>query len=282
MQPDIKLGLIGDNIAASRAPALHELCGSLHGLKVSYQRYIPRELGLDFVQTFERCRADGLAGINITLPYKAQVMTLISVDDPMVRQMGAVNTVLFSGGKPKGFNTDHSGFIAAYRAAFDAEKPGIVAQLGCGGVGKAVGFGLVGLGASEIRLVDTDRTRAEELAKNLRSAGTTNIKIVDSVAEAMAGADGAVNCTPLGMVGYGGSPCADKDFAGQRWAFDAVYTPLNTLFRGQALAVGATFISGFELFFQQGIHAFELFTGQKPQHIDELHRRLLSDVERDT
>jgi shikimate dehydrogenase len=48
------------------------------------------------------------------------------------------------------------------------------------------------------------------------------------------------------------------------WAFDAVYTPVDTPFRAQALAAGAAFLSGWELFFRQGIDAFALFTGSRP------------------
>ncbi len=279
MQTIIKLGLIGDNIAASSAPDLHEYCGSLHGLEVSYNRYVPKELGLDFVQTFEHCRNEGLTGINVTLPYKEQVVELIAVEEPMVQQIAAVNTVLFSQNGATGYNTDYSGFISAYRSRFGPKKPGIVALIGGGGVGKAIGFGLIALGADEIRLVEPDKARADALAERLQAAGASRITLAQNVSAAMNGADGVINCTPIGMVGYGGSPCLDKDFSQQSWAFDAVYTPINTPFSAQAKAVGADFISGFELFFQQGLHAFELFTGHEPIHSDQLRKRLMQNLQ---
>jgi shikimate dehydrogenase len=63
------------------------------------------------------------------------------------------------------------------------------------------------------------------------------------------------------MHGYPGSPVPDGAFPAGAWAFDAVYTPMETPFRAQALSAGAAFLSGYELFFHQGIQAFEIFTG---------------------
>jgi shikimate dehydrogenase len=66
------------------------------------------------------------------------------------------------------------------------------------------------------------------------------------------------------MTGYPGSAVPDEAFPRAAWAFDAVYTPVDTAFRTQALAAGAAFLSGWELFFRQGIDAFALFTGHRP------------------
>ena len=115
--PDLLLGLIGDNIAASRAPLLHRLAGAQAGLSVRYDRLVPKEMKRDFEAVFAQCRAGGYRGINVTYPYKERVTALVAIPDPLVRAMGAVNTVIFGEGMPQGFNTDHSGFIAAWRAA---------------------------------------------------------------------------------------------------------------------------------------------------------------------
>ncbi|WP_265518656.1 shikimate dehydrogenase family protein [Nitratireductor luteus] len=271
----VRLGLIGDNIRASRSPVLHRICGALAGLEVSYDLYIPSDLGLTFEETFARCLADGLAGFNVTLPYKERVMKLVEVENPMIARIGAVNAVKLTVDGARGFNTDYSGFISAFRAAFGERKPGIVALIGGGGVGKAVAFALAALGAEEIRVIDRDLPKAEALAVALGAAGAASAVAKTDVAVAMTGADGVVNCTPLGMTGYPGSPVGETDFAGQSWAFDAVYTPVETLFKQQAEAAGLDFISGYELFFYQGVDAFEIFTGTRVSELDTLRRRLL-------
>jgi len=206
------LGLIGDNIRASRAPALHRYAGELAGLDVSYDLFIPPAMGKSFDEVFAELQAGGIAGVNVTLPYKERVVPKVRVADPSIARIGAVNTVRFGADGAQGFNTDYSGFQAAYRAAFGPTPPGRVVMIGAGGVGKAVAFGLVGLGAAEIIFVEKDMSKAVELAKAVTAAGAGRTKgRVDTLA-ALKGADGVINCTPLGMVGYPGSPVPDGAF----------------------------------------------------------------------
>jgi shikimate dehydrogenase len=63
------------------------------------------------------------------------------------------------------------------------------------------------------------------------------------------------------MVGYGGTPLPAEAMAGAEWAFDAVYTPVDTQFLTDAAAAGLAVISGYELFFFQGVHAWAHFAG---------------------
>src|SRR5690606_25854699 len=130
----LKLGLIGDNIAASKAPLLHSIAGRLSRLVVSYERLVPRDLGTDFDGTFDGCAASGYRGVNVTYPYKEQAARRVRIDDHLIRAMGAVNTVIFEPGGPVGFNTDYSGFIAAYRQARGESPAGRVCMVGAGGV----------------------------------------------------------------------------------------------------------------------------------------------------
>jgi shikimate dehydrogenase len=274
--PDLLLGLIGDNIAASRAPLLHRLAGEQNGLRVRYDRLVPKELGLDFESVFARCRVGGYRGINVTYPYKERATAHVTIPDPLVRAMGAVNTVIFGDGEPAGFNTDHSGFIAAYRSARGSVSPGAVALIGAGGVGRAVAFGLVALGAAEIRLFDRDAARTSALCRDLAPvAGPTLIVAAPSPGAAAAAATGLVNCTPVGMTGHEGSPLDPAAMGGAAWAFDAVYTPSDTRFLADAAAAGAAVISGWELFFWQGVHAWAHFAGL-PLDAERLRADLLA------
>ncbi|WP_370269192.1 shikimate dehydrogenase [Nioella sp.] len=262
--PDLHLGLIGDNIARSRSPLLHRLAGEQNGMTVQYDRLIPRDLGQEFNAVFDQCPGHGFRGINVTYPYKERAAAKVTVDDPWVRASGAVNTVLFDADGPKGFNTDYTGFVAAYRAT-RIDVPGISCLIGTGGVGRALAFGLVALKATEIRLVDRAMAKAEALADDLRAvAGDTRIAAFADATEAARGAQGLLNGTPVGMVGYDGTPLAADAMQGADWAFDAVYTPVDTQFLKDATARGLDIISGYELFFWQGVHAWEHFSGGKP------------------
>jgi shikimate dehydrogenase len=263
----IRLGLIGDNIAASRAPELHQVAGRLCEMEITYDLLIPRNLGLNFDLVFDRARDEGYRGLNITYPYKEVVVRRLETQDRSVRLTGACNTVLFESSGPAGANTDFTGFLSAYRSSFGTTEPGAVAIAGCGGVGRAISFALAQLGASALRLLDTDRTRSESLAQAL-SAGAPSLKVsvAASANQACEGADGLVNCTPLGMIGYGGNVFPPDQIAGRGWAFDAVYTPVETPFLRSARAAGLAVMSGYELFFNQGVDAFRIFTGRSVEY----------------
>ncbi|NIZ15430.1 shikimate dehydrogenase [Phaeobacter sp. HF9A] len=261
MSADLKLGLIGDNIALSRAPLLHRLAGEQNSMIVQYDRLVPRDMGEDFDTLFERCAGRDYRGINVTYPYKERAAAKVMISDPLVKAIGAVNTVLFDADGAKGYNTDYSGFIEGYRGLRGDTAPGICCLIGTGGVGRAIAFGLVALGASEIRLVDRDRAKAEALAADLHAAGA-RAGVFDSAERAAQGASGLLNGTPVGMVSYGGTPLEATAMSGATWAFDAVYTPLDTLFLTDATAAGLDIISGYELFFFQGVHAWAHFAGK--------------------
>jgi shikimate dehydrogenase len=274
---DLRLGLIGDNIAQSKAPLLHETAGRLAGLAVRYDRLVPREHGLDFGALFARCAAEGYRGLNITYPYKEQAARQVAIDDPLVRAMGAVNTVIFEADGARGFNTDYSGFIAAYRQVLGARRAGRVWMIGAGGVGKAVAFGLLTLGLEALSIVDLDRAKATDLATRLRAAAPQlPVTFADSPDDLSGPVDGVINCTPIGMVGCAGTPLSRDRMRGAAWAFDAVYTPLETQFLQDAAAEGLTVISGYELFFHQGVDAWQIFSG-RPVEAAQL-RRLLTEA----
>lgn len=270
----VKLGLIGDNIAASQAPRFHRLAGRQNGVEVTYDRLVPKDMGKEFDALFGWAADGGFQGLNITYPYKERAATKVVIDDPLVRAIGAVNTILFNKDGPHGFNTDYSGFVAAYQKGRGTARPGPTLVIGAGGVGKAVAFGLVALGVQDLRLADTDLAKADDLAKALRLASPALIVTTGTEASPLSkGAAGLINCTPVGMVGYDGTPLTPADMAKADWAFDAVYTPVDTQFLNAAASHGLTVISGYELFIGQGVDAWRLFTGL-PLDIDRLRRDL--------
>ena len=170
----IRLGLIGDNIAASRAPDLHHAAARICGIDVKYERLVPRDLGLTFDDVVERAKQDGFRGLNITYPYKEQVLRFVTIEDPVVRTIGACNTVLF-GAPAIGFNTDYTGYVSAFRAQFGARPPGAVAMAGSGGVGKAVAFGLAKLGAKSLALVRHRRRQVTQPRSRASAASRRNV-----------------------------------------------------------------------------------------------------------
>lgn len=278
-QKTLRLGLIGGNITQSRAPALQITCGLSVGRNVSYDLIIPDERGLTFDAALTFCRDAGYDGVNVTYPYKEQAAARAEAGDPVLRDMGAANTVCFSKNGMLAYNTDYSGFMSAYRARWGGAAPGRVLVLGAGGVGRAITFALGKLGADEVLLVDTDAAKVAALADAAATAIGGKVKAaVPGLPSDFSGIDGLVNCTPLGMTGREGTPLPHNAKGSPRWAFDAVYTPEHTQFRGQAEALGAQFLSGYELYLHQGLHAFRIFSGTEVSDPDwvraTLHRGL--------
>lgn len=257
-----RLGLIGGNITQSRSPALQILCAMSVGQNASYDLLVPEEQGLTFEQMLARCGASGFDGVNVTYPYKERVLDLVNAGEPALNALGAANTVCFTSGAPVAWNTDHTGFIAAWRDRWNTALPGVALVIGAGGVGRAVTFALAALGASEIILVDADEAKAAQLAREVSGfTGTRTTQRLISGLHDLSGIDGIVNGTPLGMNGRPGSALPANATGKPTWAFDAVYTPEQTLFRSQVTAMGADFLSGYELYFHQGVQGFKLFSG---------------------
>ncbi len=260
----VRLGLIGGNITETRSPVLHAACGLSLGVNVTYDLIIPAERGQSFAELLAQCERAGFDGVNVTYPYKEEAARLVPAGTPAVAAMGTSNTVLFTPEGPRAFNTDYSGFIAGYRAQFGAAAPGRVLVLGTGGVGRAIAFALADLGADAIALYDTDQSKVESLAAALeKHCRAEIIRAAPDMLCDLSPFDGVVNGTPLGMIGRPGSPLPATATGSVRWGFDAVYTPEHTEFRARIEAMGGAFMSGYELYFHQGVDAFEIFTGRQ-------------------
>jgi shikimate dehydrogenase len=258
-----EFGLLGHSIGHSMAPMLHETLGQLTGRNVRYPLHDHTITEVPDIGGFlASLAARGVTGINVTHPFKELVAPFVSIDDPIVRALGAINTVRFEAGAIKGFNTDYTGMAQAYRERFSDQPPGAVALLGAGGFGKAAIFAMADVGATVIHLYDPDANRAKSLADAVHAVTTSSVTLFDTAEAAVAGVQGVLNGSPIGMYLYPGNPVDPQALRGVRWVFDAVYAPLETEFLNSAAALGAITMSGSELFFWQGIHAFEIFTGE--------------------
>jgi quinate/shikimate dehydrogenase (NAD+) len=190
------------------------------------------------------------------------VIDLLDELSPGAASIGAVNTVVVRDDALIGHNTDTTGFARAASKLVTASGHGAVAVIGAGGVGKAIGFALADLRASELRIFDTDRAKAEHLAALLQ--GHQGVRVADSIEDALRGAVGVVNGTPVGMLPSRGTPVPEALLHRGLWVADAVYSPLWTPLLTAAKAKGAEVMTGRDLAIYQAADAFELFTGLKP------------------
>ena len=275
----MKMGLVGSGISRSRMPRLQQYLGSLVNVPLDYVLIDGENIdGFDPVQTIKQALAEGFNGLNVTHPYKQKVYDLVS--EPAVaghQAIGSYNTLKFDQSRIYGANTDYSGFIRGYRYRRGIAEPGRVVLCGAGGVGRAIAFGLAAMGATHIAIYDLVTAQAQSLSDALLQRGVSaHVIAAEQLADAILKADGLVNCTALGMFNHPGTAFPAAAIGPQSWAFDAVYTPLETEFIACCRNAGVQCISGCDLWIFQGIDAFRIFTGIEIEASDELISTALS------
>ncbi len=253
-------GLIGSHIQKTRLPrALRRLCDEA-GIGFEFNLIDTDGIvDFDFDAQVDDLRQKGWSGVTVTHPYKTHAAryagdTLL----PEIARLGASNTLIF--GPPlSGYNTDFTGFISAWRTGLGDKVPGHVAMAGAGGVARALAFALAELGATSISIWDVEPGKAEQLADE---CGEPARAILPSQSnDAASAADGLINATALGMEHAPGMAFDAHHIGPQSWAFDAVYTPTNTVFLQQCRAAGLECLTGFDLFCHMAIGSFEAYTG---------------------
>jgi shikimate dehydrogenase len=268
--------LIGSGIGTSLSPALHEHEGDELGLRYFYRLRDLAALGLPPTavgDVLAAVRLAGFDGVNVTHPVKQLVLDHLDRLSPDAAAIGAVNTVVFDDGGATGHNTDLPAFVNGLRAGLPDAPLDRVAVAGAGGAGAAVVHGLASLGAARIRIFDVDRRRAQRLATQVsdRHANLAPARPVDTIAEAVEGADGVINATPVGMEGHPGAPIPIDLLRPDLWVADVVYRPLETELIAAARARGCRVLDGGRMTVFQAVESFRLFTGMEPDADRMLH-----------
>ena len=281
----ILVGLIGEGIQESLSPALHEQEAKCQGLTLHYQLIdlAPGGLGVaDLPRLIESAEAAGFDGLNITHPCKQAVMPLLTELAEDARAIGAVNTVVFRGGRRKGFNTDCSGFAVSFsRELGDAPRRRVV-LLGAGGAGAAIAHAVLALGVEQLFIVDRDHERAEALTRRVAANHPGRVVVsADELPSAIRRADGLIHATPMGMAAYPGMALDPSLLRPEMWVAEIVYFPLETELLRAARKRGCRTIDGGGMVVWQAVGAFEHFTGIKPDaaRMEAHFRNIVSSAE---
>lgn len=261
-----RVGLIGRGIQKSRTPAMHEAEGKALGVGYTYSLFDPdiEELGT-LPEMLDRIEAQSFAGLNITYPYKQEVLSYLDTLSDAARRVGAVNTVVFRDGKRAGHNTDFSGYAEGFRRGLSDVQMGTVLQIGAGGAGGALAHALTDLGAQTLLIHDTRRDAAQALAEAVNAAcGGPVARCVEGIKSAAKMADGIVNATPVGMDKLPGTPIDPDLIRPDQWVSEIVYFPRETELLRVARAKGCRTLDGSGMAVFQAVRAFHLFTGLEP------------------
>jgi len=244
-------GVIADPIRHSISPAVHNRAFQSRRADAVYLPFLvtPPQLR-DFFSTAERLP---LAGFSVTIPHKQKVIRYLDAVDPLARRIGAVNTVWRKGGKWRGANTDVAGVTGPLARCFSLRNSSVLVA-GNGGAARGAAFALGDAGA-KVALVGRNGDRVRSLAKVCGAEAIPREQLHSRRFDAV------VHATPLGMYPNVNGCFFDGEIPADV-VFDLVYNPAETELLRRAREQGKTAIAGLDMFIEQAVRQFEIWTGE--------------------
>lgn len=267
--------VIGSPIAHSRSPRLYRHWLQTYGI-VGY--YIPMDIqASNLREVLNTLPKMGFKGVNVTLPHKESALSIADRVSDRAALIGAANTLTFQpDGTIHADNTDGIGFLENLRSGAPGwnAKDGPALVLGAGGAARAIIASLIDAGASEIRIANRTRVKADLL----RDAFGPRVNVVDwnNASKELEDVATIINTTTLGMEGQAEFKVSLETLNPEAVANDLVYTPLETGFLKAAAERGCQTVDGLGMLLHQAVPGFERWFGVRPKVTDELRAAALA------
>ncbi|MCA9812570.1 MAG: shikimate dehydrogenase [Nitrosarchaeum sp.] len=267
--------VIGDPIDHSLSPNIHSAAFRELNLEHSYIAYrIPRD---ELEEGIEALKKINIAGFNVTIPHKVEMMKFLDKIDETCSVVGAVNTVSNENGVLKGYNTDMDGFLEPLRKRNIPIQGTKILLLGSGGAARGIVAGLAKEKARTITIANRTIDNARKLSEFAQKFGLeSNFIKIDEVGESANQYNIIVNATSIGLKNEP-SPISLNTVNEKTVVYDIVYMPINTDFLKKAKTKNATIIYGYEMLLEQAAKAFEIWHGMKAPY-NAMKRALLGGV----
>ncbi len=281
----IELGITGYPLGHSLSPEIHAAALAGCGLVGAYRLY-PLSPGPDILaelaQLLGQVRRGEIHGLNVTIPHKQAVLTLVDRLSPAAQAIGAVNTILVRDGVLIGDNTDAEGFLSELRklipsftlASIVDECPVECLVLGAGGSARAITYALATSGC-RVTIASRRIEQAQILVDDFKRIASSALSALPLTRAALtawaaeANRSGAhpllVNCTPLGMSPHKAESPWPEDLLlpVNASVYDLIYNPAETPLIRLARRSGLPAYNGLGMLVEQAALAFELWTGLK-------------------
>ncbi|HHW08144.1 MAG TPA: shikimate dehydrogenase [Clostridia bacterium] len=262
------VGIMGYPLGHTLSPPMHNAAFQYLGLDYVYVPFaVPPGNLADAVNGI---RALHIAGCNVTIPYKEQVISFLDRLHDSAKMVGAVNTIVNRDGELWGYNTDGAGFLRSLTQELSIDIKGkSVLMLGAGGAARAVGFALAQAGVGRLLIANRSFTKGLSLAQEIARAGTVIAEAVELVPEALSGclrsADILINTLPLGMYPQVDAmpPINEEWLNPPLIVCDLIYNPRQTRLLAKAEQRGCRVLNGEGMLVFQGAEAFRLWTGHE-------------------
>lgn len=250
-----KFAVVGDPIEHSLSPIMHN--AAFKELNLDYEYVALRIPKSSLNKEFSRLKQ--FSGINVTIPHKQEIISLLDIMSETARMVGAVNCVAFEEGKSVGYNTDMTGAIEALCAHTGPINGKKIMILGAGGAARAIAYGCA-LEAAEVGVYNRTCSKAEDLVSDLNQefGGGNKVYELKDVKKA----EILINATSAGMhPNTNEIPIDSKLLHKKLTVMDIVYTPLETKLLKEAKKVGAHTVDGVEMFVNQGAESLRIWLG---------------------
>jgi len=256
--------VIGNPISHSLSPAIHNAAFAAKNLNFCYTAFE----SADIEKAIQGMRGLGIRGFSITIPHKVAAMPFADELDPVAESIGSINTLVNNKGVLKGYNTDGVGALRALESAGVALEGAEATLLGSGGAARAIAFTLAAkTDLKKLNILGVVEEEVKTLSKSV--AKQTSAKVVgemlneETLETAMAHTNVLIHATPVGMHPNVDDSIVPKNLmASPLVVFDIVYNPIETKLLREAKEKRCRVINGAEMFINQAVVQFELFTGQ--------------------
>ena len=263
-------GIIGNPVEHSLSPAIHNAAFRRLALNYVYLAWRVESIG----DAIRGLRALGnFRGASVTIPHKVSAVPFLDEIEPTARQIGAINTIVLEQGRLVGFNTDATGALRALREGGATLAGQRIVMMGSGGSARAIAFALAAESKAEaLMLLGVDDKERVALARDLRAKTSVTVEEY-SLDERVLGrivpdAQVLIHCTPVGMSPRADATCVPAALLHPGLTvMDVVYNPRETKLLKEAKRSGCKTISGIEMFLNQAVAQFELWTSQ-PAPVD--------------
>ncbi|MCT4584251.1 MAG: shikimate dehydrogenase [Peptostreptococcaceae bacterium] len=273
------IGLIGEDTRKTSSPFIHNKALEIVAKNYAYLAFDVKD-NLDKV--INGLKYMNIKGLNITIPYKEEVIGYIDELDELSNMMKSVNTIKFDNGKIKGFNTDGLGFYMSLKDEDIDLKNKNILILGAGGAARGIAFALSFKENSNIDIVNRNYKKAQALVLDLRSNfkdkefkfnAISNLNLKNSKYDIV------INTTSLGMYpNENKTPILIDGFKSTCVFCDIVYKPHETLFLKEAKKKNHKIIYGINMLIYQALLAQEIWFDYKFEDINLVKEGILKDL----
>ena len=282
IQEEKYIGIFGNPIKHTLSPIIHDTISTTLDIN---ERYIPFHITGDLGKAVKTAFDEGVLGLNITVPYKQEVMQYLVDVDPAAEAIGAVNTLVRMEEGYKGYNTDMPGLYRAISSEGISLKDSKIIMLGAGGAARAVAYMCANYGASKVYIVNRTYDNAKKIADDMNKAFDKDVIVPvasDSYRSIPEDKYIFIQCTSVGLHDGDGLPIvSDENFYKMAiCGVDLIYNPAKTPFMELVEKLGGKAVNGLKMLLYQGIMAYELWNDVKVSEeiSEEVYNKLMEAI----